>query len=271
MSETPELETLDDAAAALSASARVGARIFGDAEGAAAKTEGEETIAAGTEAPQPVATVPRQTESLESRLGARWAVWVGGIALALGGVFMVKYSIDAGLLSPAVRLTLAALFGLLLMAAGEVIRRRAVPVIANEFQNAMIPGILTAAGAVTLFGVAYAAYGIYEYIGTGTAFVLLAAISLATVGLSLLHGQALAGLGLLASLITPALVSSNEPRPWVLFGFLAIVWLATLLASRLRRWTVVPTLANVGIGLWGLVYVAAASPSKHGRSLSSYL
>ncbi len=258
--ETLGPETLDDAAAAMSASAREGARIFGDAEGTAAEIEGEETIAASTEAPQPVATAPRQTESLESRLGARWAVWVGGIALALGGVFMVKYSIDAGLLSPAVRLTLAALFGLLLMAAGEVIRRRAVPVIANEFQNAMIPGILTAAGAVTLFGVAYAAYGIYDYIGTGTAFVLLAAISLATVGLSLLHGQALAGLGLLASLITPALVSSNEPRPWVLFGFLSIVWLATLLASRLRSWTVVPTLANAGVGLWGLAYITAVAP-----------
>lgn len=258
--ETLGPETLDDAAAAMSASAREGARIFGDAEGTAAEIEGEETIAASTEAPQPVATTPRQTESLESRLGARWAVWVGGIALALGGVFMVKYSIDAGLLSPADRLTLAALFGLLLMAAGEVIRRRAVPVIANEFQNAMIPGILTAAGAVTLFGVAYAAYGIYDYIGTGTAFVLLAAISLATVGLSLLHGQALAGLGLLASLATPLLVSSNEPRPWVLFGFLSIVWLATLLASRLRSWTVVPTLANAGVGLWGLAYITAVAP-----------
>ncbi|MFK0272066.1 DUF2339 domain-containing protein [Ensifer sp. NPDC090286] len=258
--ETLEPETLDDAAAAMSASAREGARIFGDAGGAAAEIEGEETIAASTEAPQLVATAPRQTESLESRLGARWAVWVGGIALALGGVFMVKYSIDAGLLSPAVRLTLAALFGLLLMAAGEVIRRRAVPVIANEFQNAMIPGILTAAGAVTLFGVAYAAYGIYDYIGTGTAFVLLAAISLATVGLSLLHGQALAGLGLLASLATPLLVSSNEPRPWVLFSFLSIVWLATLLASRLRNWTVVPTLANAGVGLWGLAYITAVAP-----------
>lgn len=258
--ETLGPETLDDAAAAMSASAREGARIFGDAEGTAAEIEGEETIAASTEAPQPVATAPRQTESLESRLGARWAVWVGGIALALGGVFMVKYSIDAGLLSPAVRLTLAALFGLLLMAAGEVIRRRAVPVIANEFQNAMIPGILTAAGAVTLFGVAYAAYGIYDYIGTGTAFVLLAAISLATVGLSLLHGQALAGLGLLASLATPLLVSSDETRPWVLFGFLSIVWLATLLASRLRSWTVVPTLANAGVGLWGLAYITAVAP-----------
>lgn len=259
--ESPvEPETVEETAIGLTAGAREGARIFGDAEKAAEDIEDGETIAASTETPQPVPAAPRQTESLESRLGARWAVWVGGIALALGGVFMVKYSIDAGLLSPAVRLTLAALFGLLLMAAGEVIRRRAVPVIANEFQNAMIPGILTAAGAVTLFGVAYAAYGIYGYIGTGTAFVLLAAISLATVGLSLLHGQALAGLGLLASLATPALVSSDEPRPWVLFGFLSVVWLATLLASRLRTWTVVPTLANVGIGLWGLAYITAASP-----------
>ncbi|WDZ77677.1 DUF2339 domain-containing protein [Ensifer adhaerens] len=264
LATAPELplepDTVEEAAIGLATDAREGARIFGDAKSAADDIEGGEAIAANAEAPEPVPAPARRTESLESRLGARWAVWVGGIALALGGVFMVKYSIDAGLLSPAVRLTLAALFGLLLMAAGEIIRRRAMPVIADEFQNAMIPGILTAAGAVTLFGVAYAAYGIYGYIGTGTAFVLLAAISLAIVGLSLLHGQALAGLGLLASLATPALVSSDEPRPWVLFGFLSVVWLATLLASRLRTWTVVPTLANVGIGLWGLAYVSAVSP-----------
>lgn len=242
----------------LSAEAREGARIFAGAETAAREPVEEEADRVEA-APVAAAAMP-QAESLESWLGARWAVWVGGVALALGGVFMVKYSIDAGLLSPAVRLTLAALFGLLLVAAGEVIRRRAVPVIANEFQNAMIPGILTAAGAVTLFGVAYAAHGIYGFIGTAAAFLLLAAISLATVGLSLLHGQALAGLGLLASMMTPALVSSDEPRPWVLFGFLSLVWLATLLASRLRSWTVVPTLANVGIGLWGLAYVTSVSP-----------
>ncbi|RDL52364.1 hypothetical protein BLJAPNOD_03523 [Ensifer sp. M14] len=250
----------DEGVDGLSASAREGARIFGNAEALDPESASGEAVAASVEATPAAVAPPRQMESLESRLGARWAVWVGGIALALGGVFMVKYSIDAGLLSPAVRLTLAALFGLLLAGAGEVIRRRAVPVIANEFQNAMIPGILTAAGAVTLFGVAYAAYEIYGYIGTTTAFVLLAMISLGTVGLSLLHGQALAGLGLLASLITPLLVSSDEPRPWVLFGFLSVVWLATLLASRLRRWMVVPTLANVGIGLWGLAYVTAVSP-----------
>lgn len=143
-------------------------------------------------------------ESLESTIGARWAVWVGGIALAFGGIFMVKYSIESGLLSPGVRLALAALFGLVLVAAGDVIRRRSEPVLANTFQNAMIPGVLTAAGVVALFGSTYAAHGIYGFIGPATAFFLLALISLATLGLSLLHGQALAGLGLLASMVTPA-------------------------------------------------------------------
>ncbi len=194
-------------------------------------------------------------ESLESTIGARWAVWVGGIALALGGVFMVKYSIESGLLSPSVRLVLAALFGLVLIAAGEVIRRRAAPVLNNAFQNAMIPGVLTAAGVVALFGATYAAHAIYEFIGPTTAFILLALISLATLGLSLLHGQALAGLGLLASMATPALIASTAPRPWTLFSYLVLIWLATLLASRLRRWLIAPSLANGLLSLWPLLYI----------------
>ncbi|MDK1489010.1 DUF2339 domain-containing protein [Sinorhizobium sp. 7-81] len=239
--------------------AREGARIASGDAGAQEQAEdgggdGQIAAAAIAEAPTPSA------ESLESRIGGQWPVWVGGLALALGGYFLVQYSIDAGLLSPTVRLTLAAAFGLALGIAGEVIRRRAMPTIADRFRHAMIPGVLTAAGAATLFGVVYAAHGIYGFIGTAAAFVLLALISLATVALSLLHGQAFAGLGLLASLLTPLFVSSEAPRPWVLFGFLSIAWLATLFASRLRQWTVVPTLANAGLALWGLAYVVGVTP-----------
>ncbi|KQV37248.1 DUF2339 domain-containing protein [Rhizobium sp. Root1204] len=244
---------------------RKGDAIFGGlppSQDAVEKASRGEPVAARSNAASTTidAVAPRQKESLESRLGARWAVWVGGIALALGGVFMVKYSIDAGLLSPVVRLSMAAVFGLVLMAIGEFVRRRAVPLVADAFQNAMIPGILTAAGAVTLFGVCYAAHGIYGFIGPVTAFALLALVSLATVGLSLLHGQALAGLGLLASLVTPAVVSSESPSPWSLFGFLSIAWIATLLAARIRRWTVVPSMANIGLCLWALAYIASATP-----------
>lgn len=199
-----------------------------------------------------------ERESLESWLGARWAVWVGGLALALGGIFLVRYSIESGLLGPAARLSFAALFGLVLVAAGELVRRRAMPQLSGRFGNAMIPGALTAAGTVTLMGAVFAAYAVYEFIGPTPAFVALALVSFGTIALSLLHGQALAGLGLLASLVTPGLVATENPSVNALFGFLTLTWLAVNAASRLRRWTVVPMLGNIGLGLWALAYLAAS-------------
>lgn len=211
---------------------------------------------------EPAARLPsrkgREKESLESNLGARWAVWVGGVALAFGGIFLIRYSIESGLLGPAARIALAFLFGLLLIGAGEVIRRRAMPQVSERYNNAMIPGALTGAGAVTLLGAVFAAHAIYGYIGPGSAFLLLALVSFATIGLSLLHGQALAGLGLLGSLITPALVTTDQPNANALFIFLAVTWLATNAASRFRNWTVVPMLANIGIGGWALAYILGA-------------
>lgn len=204
--------------------------------------------------PVPVDAV-RPRETLESSLGARWTVWVGGIALGLGGIFLIRYSIESGLLGPAARLALAAIFGLVLFAMGEVVRRRALPQVSERYSNAMIPGALTAAGAVTLLGTTYAAHAYYAFLGPATAFVLLGLISLATIGLSLLHGQALAGLGLAASLLTPALVASTAPNPFVLFSFLAIVWLAAAAASRLRGWLRLPMLADIGLACWSVVYV----------------
>lgn len=202
-----------------------------------------------------------KTDTLENLLGARWAVWAGGLALALGGLFLVRYSIESGLLGPGVRLTLAALFGLLLIAGGELVRRKALPKMAVLYENAMIPGILTAAGALTLFGAIYAAHGIYSFIGTTAAFLLLSLVAFAVLGLSLLHGQALAGLGLAGSMITPALVSSTAPSPWTLFGYLTLSLVATAFASRFRRWHIVPAIAHAGLGLWALVYIAFSGPA----------
>jgi uncharacterized membrane protein len=63
-------------------------------------------------------------ESLESRIGARWSVLVGGLALALGAVFLVRYSIEQGLLGPRARVALGFLLSAFLFSAGEVLRRR---------------------------------------------------------------------------------------------------------------------------------------------------
>jgi uncharacterized membrane protein len=221
--------------------------------------------AAARAAAESVAQEPpaKPKQSLESIIAAQWTVWVGGVALALAGIFAIKYSIEQGFFSPAVRLSAAALFGLLLMAAGEFFRRRDMPAGGgNTFQNAMIPGVLTAAGTLTLFGAIYVAHGFYNFFGPTTAFILLALVSFATIGLSMLYGQALAGVGLLASFITPLLVASTSPRPWALFGFLALVWIATTVASKIQSWRVIPALANVGLSLWGFLYLVASRPES---------
>lgn len=193
---------------------------------------------------------PEVRESFESRLGAQWAVWVGGLALALGGIFLVRYSIDAGLLGPKARLTLAAVFGLVLALCGELLRRGALPRLPKAYDNAMIPGILTAAASITLMAVVYTAFAFYGFIGPFAAFVLLSLVALATLALSLLHGQALAGLGLVASLLTPLLVPSEKPNFNLLFGYLALVWLAANLAARIRHWQALPALANILMMFW---------------------
>jgi uncharacterized membrane protein len=199
------------------------------------------------------APAPAPAESLENLLGARWAVWAGGLALALGGVFLVRYSIESGLVGPGVRLTLAALFGLALIAVGELIRRKALPKAEALYANAMVPGILTAAGAVSLFGAIYAAHGIYEFIGPTLAFLLLALTAFGVLGLSLMHGQALAGLGLAGSMLTPLLISTTAPNLWTLFMYLTVAQVATSVASRFKGWLIVPSIAQALLGIWALV------------------
>ena len=55
----------------------------------------------------PPPPLPPAEAGFEERFGTRWVVWIGGLALALGGFFLVRYSIQAGLIGPDVRISLA--------------------------------------------------------------------------------------------------------------------------------------------------------------------
>ena len=94
----------------------------------------------------PVPPVAAPSPGFEERIGTRWVVWIGGLTLALGGLFLVKYSIEAGLLGPEVRVLLGGLFALALLATGEVARRKENLSSIAAIPAANIPAILTAAG-----------------------------------------------------------------------------------------------------------------------------
>lgn len=208
-------------------------------------------------APAGAAKAARQSE-VETALGTRWAVWVGGIALALGGLFLIRYTIEAGIFGPEVRLALAALLGLVLIGGGEFIRRTGFKVPVEGVAGAYIPAILTAAGAFILFGTVYAAHAVYGFVGPAFAFTVLGAIGVATIVAALVHGQALAGIGLVGSMATPALVSSQAPNPWALFIYLAIVLAATTVIARMRDWKFLIAAAFFGTGAWTIAYMMAA-------------
>jgi uncharacterized membrane protein len=105
----------------------------------------------------PPAAPAQPRPGLEEALGTRWAVWVGGVALALGGLFLVRYSIEQGLLGPGARIAAGALFALALIAAGEWMRRREIASPFEAIPSAHVPGALTAAGTSTAFATVYAA------------------------------------------------------------------------------------------------------------------
>jgi uncharacterized membrane protein len=200
-------------------------------------------------APPPL---PPAGPGFEERIGTRWVVWVGGLTLALGGLFMVRYSIEAGLLGPGVRILLGGMFALALLAAGEWTRRKESISAGEAPPIANIPAILTAAGTVVAFATVYAAYALYDFLVPATAFVLLGMVALGTLAAALLHGPALAGLGIAAAFATPALVSSDKPDFWALYIYLAIVSAAAFALARIRLWRWLALTTIVFALLWTL-------------------
>src|SRR5882672_1222721 len=193
-------------------------------------------------APPPMPDIPAAAPAsqpgpgFEERIGTRWVVWVGGLTLALGGFFMVRYSIDAGLLGPEVRTLLGGAFALALLASGEWTRRKESISAIEALPIANIPAILTAAGTSVAFATVYAAYALYGFLVPATAFILLGLVALGTLAAALLHGPALAGLGVAAAFVTPVLVSSEQPDYWALYIYLAIVTAAAFALARARLW-----------------------------------
>src|SRR5215813_2218910 len=129
--------------------------------------------AGGSTTSVPAILPPLAQPDLEEQFGTRWVVWVGGVALALGGLFLVRYSIEQGLIGPSVRVALGGLLAVALVGGGEWLRRQESRTGIAGLPAAHIPSILTAAGTTVAYATIFAAYALYEFIGPPIAFVLL--------------------------------------------------------------------------------------------------
>ena len=239
---------------------RLGSGLFVSAPAPAAS----EPVAPAFEIPPPVPGIPKAPEeerlSLEERLGSRLFVWIGAVALALAGAFLVKFTVDQGLLSPRVRIILGLAFGAVLLVIGEWMRRR----------SERIAQGLSAAGVADLFACLLAATNLYHLIGPKVGFFSLAAVTALAVVLSLRQGPFVAGLGLIGGFATPLLIHTGKSEP-SLFVYLFMLQVGLLLVTRRRAWrglAVLTVLATLG---WAVLWLLQLFEPAHSPWIGGYL
>lgn len=187
--------------------------------------------------PQPAsspAPPPAAARDMEQTFATRWAVWLGGAALAMGGLLIVRYGIEHGVFGPAFRLALGAAFALLMAGASEYLRRSETRLALPGVEPMQAPAVMAGVAVLSAFGVVYAAHALYGFLGPRAAFAGFAAIGLAALAASLLHGPKFGFFGLLGSYATPLLVSRSEPTPAAL-GLFVIFVSATAWGLQMRR------------------------------------
>lgn len=190
--------------------------------------------------------------NFERQFGARLPVWIGGIALALGAFYLVKYSIDNNLLSPAVRVLLGEGLGIAFLFAARWIREK--DKIANGVRIAQS---LSGAGIAALYVSTFAATSLYHFLSDITGLAGMAVITGAAVTLSLRHGAPIALLGLVGGFLTPALLSFNSDIPTpILFIYLYIVFAGLMAVIKQRRWWGLSLPAIIGTFLWVVFWIA---------------
>ena len=202
------------------------------------------------DAPEEEEAPERRTLGFEDIFGRYLPIWAGGVTLAVAGFLIVKYSIDAGLLSPTIRVILGLLFGTGLIAGAEVALRSHRFVIDDRIRQA-----LAGAGIATLYASILVAANVYFLVDPMTAFVGLAIVTALAAGLSLRFGAPSAVLGLVGGLAAPALVGADSPNVPLLATYLAFTVGGLCALGRSQRWWWLGALAVAGGFGWGMLLI----------------
>ena len=195
-------------------------------------------------------TIEHQPKTLEQQFGGKAFVWLGGVALLLPDSFMVKYSIETGLLSPAVRVTLGLIFGVSLLGAGYWVRSQQR--IAN---GTRIAQALSGAGIADLYTCLFAATSLYNLVPSFVGFSAMAVVTAIAIVLSLRQGVMIAALGLVGGFFTPALVGSTSPSAPLLFLYLYFVLTGLMVVIRKQGWWPMAIPTVLGAFIWVLLWL----------------
>ncbi len=178
----------------------------------------------------------------EQWVGVRGAAVLGAAVLGLAAVLFLQYSIERGLISPALRVAVGFITGALAVAASEWLRKKSYSTQADA---------LAGGGVIILYAATWAARILYGFIGSGTAGALMVLITVVCGYLAWQHhALSTALLGLLGGFATPLLLSTGQDRPITLFAYLLMLNVGLYALSRARNWPILSALAMLATVLY---------------------
>ncbi len=189
--------------------------------------------------------IKKEEISFEQQFGARLPIWIGGIALALAGFFMVKYSIEIGLLTPAMRVILGIVFSFVLLYSADLVRKKP-----NFSNGRRISQALSGAAIADLYICIFSATNLYNLIPAPVGFVAMALITALAVALSLKYGLPIAFLGLVGGFLTPIMIGSDNPSTLILLVYLYFIFAGLMFVIRKQSWWIMLILAVLGSFFW---------------------
>ena len=203
--------------------------------------------------PVPKDTGPGFVERMFENFQANWVIWIGALSLAMGGVFFVQYGLEKGYLGPVGRVSASLVFGIALLLVAFRVKRGRGDLPAGLFTA---DTALAAGGIASLFAGTVSAHVLYDLTNGPVAFVSMAVVAWLALGGGILFGPVMAVIGILGAFVTPALVASDAPSPFMYLYFL-IVLAAALGVERYQKWIWFSTLAVAGALIWGVLLYSA--------------
>lgn len=203
--------------------------------------------------PAPVRAAPRAAlsptrDSLETRIGARWLLYIGIVAIIVGISYFEKLAIDNDWINETARTIQGGIVGALLVYVGMRFVRAGY-----KFYGQIVSG----GGVAVLYVSTYATFNLYHLIGRPVAFVLMAAITALAAWLA--DRQRSQGLALMAvggGFATPFLLPGDADAEIALFTYEAILIAGTMFLAHRRVW---PLLNTVSYGFTVLTVLGWAA------------
>jgi uncharacterized membrane protein len=205
---------------------------------------------------QPTTPSAADHEALESRIGSRWLLYVGVVAIVIGVSYFEKLAIDNHWVNETWRVIQGSVAGLVCIAAGLRIAKKSYRLYGQ---------ILAGAGVAILYVSIYAAFNLYHLINHPVAFGLMSAITILGAGLANSQGsQGLALVALSGGFATPFLLPTVSDAETALFTYDSLLIAGTIVLARRRDW---PVLNIVSYALTALTFLSWAAvfytPAKY--------